>query len=146
MIWIIEIGLVLLLFGGALTWARRGRSGNERESVTTRRVEAYMQTIRRERKVPALVAMTDTELRDVLLSSARNLRIEAERRGTILIVGSGAVLIAAIFAGSQDGTRGFAVAIGVGALALYGLYEWLTRKMREPLEMQGIEVERLRVD
>ncbi|WP_127753709.1 hypothetical protein [Devosia sp. 1566] len=55
-------------------------------------------------------------------------------------------LFCAIVAASQDGLRGFAIAIVVGALAVYGLNEFLSRRMREPLERHGIDVERLRVE
>jgi len=54
--------------------------------------------------------------------------------------------LAAIMVGTQDGTRGFAIAIVVGAIVLYGLNEFLGRRMREPLAARGIDVERLRVE
>ncbi len=147
MIWLIELALVLLLFGGALSfWKRAKRGGSERDQVTNRRVEAYMQTIRRERANPKLVAMTDIELRDLLLSSARNLKIERERKGWILL-GVGAVgLLSAILIGNQDGPRGFAIALVVSGIVIYGVNEFLTRRMRDPLIAQGLDVDRLRIE
>ena len=41
---------------------------------------------------------------------------------------------------------GFGIAIVIDALVLYGLNEFLGRRMREPLTARGIDVERLRVE
>ena len=143
---VFEIGLLLLVIGIVASVFLRGRRTNERQTVTDRRVDAYMQTIRREGRNPELAAMTDGELRDLLLSSARNLRADAERRNYILL-GAGAVaLIAAIVVATQDGWRGLGIALLIAAVCIYGLGEFLSRRMREPLIQKGIDVERLRVE
>lgn len=123
-----------------------GRRGAERNQVMERRVDAYMQTIRREGKDTVLNRMSDPELRDVLLSAARNLRVQAERRWYIVFAGGFGAAIAAIAVGTQQGMQGLAIVVVVAAVALYGLYEFLGRRMREPLVSQGIDVERLRVE
>ena len=146
MIWLIELALVLLLLGGGWKLLARGRGTDTREALTLRRVDAYIETIRRERSNPGLVAMSDSELRDLLHSGARNLRLANERKGWTLLGIAAVSLFSAIVAATQDGLRGFAVAIVVGALANYRLNEFLSRRMREPLEKRGIEVDRLRVD
>lgn len=146
MIWLIELALVLLLVGGGWTLLSRGRRTDEREALTLRRVDAYIETIRRERTNGELVAMSDSELRDLLHSGARNLRKASERRGWTLLGAAGVTLFSAIFAASQDGMRGFGIAIVVGALVIYGLNEFLGRRMREPLEQRGIDIDRLTVE
>jgi hypothetical protein len=146
MIWLIELALVLLLVGGGFKLLARGKGTDKREALTLRRVDAYIETIRRERSNPALAAMSDSELRDLLHSGARNLRIAAERKGWTLLGVAAVALFCAIVAASQDGLRGFAIAIVVGALAVYGLNEFLSKRMREPLERRGIDVDRLRVE
>ena len=146
MLIVIEIVLVLALLGLGVGYLFRGRREAERQDVLERRVEAYMQTIRREGDHSELSVMTDTELRDVLLSGARNLRIQSERKWYLLLGGAVVTFLAAIMVGTQDGTRGFAIAIVVGAIVLYGLNEFLGRRMREPLAARGIDVERLRVE
>ena len=139
----VAIGLVLIGVSAGLFGRRRV---TERTAVTERRVSAYMQTIRRQNANAELAAMTDTELRDLLLSSARNLRLQAERR-TYVLLGAGAVaLLAAITASTLEGTRGFAIALVVGALAIYGLNDYLGRRMRAPLDRLGLDLERLRVE
>jgi len=146
MIWLIEAGLVLLLLGfGWSRFSRRRRSADP-ETITNRRVEAYMATLRRERSNPRLSAMTDLELRDVLLSAAHNLRVEGERKITVLLGVAGVTLVSAVGIATQDGVRGFALTLAVGAVVLYGLNEWLTRRMREPIVAQGLDIERLKVD
>lgn len=144
--WLIQIALILLLLGGGWTMLSRSRVTKEREALTLRRVDAYIETIRRERRNQDLVAMSDSELRDLLHAGARNYRVASQRRGWMLL-GVGAVtLFSAIVVASQDGWRGFTIAIVVGAIVAYGLNEFLTRKARAPLERRGIDVERLTVE
>lgn len=143
---LVEILAALLIIGGIVAYFLRNKRDAEREAVTERRVDAYIETIRRERKNPDLSAMSDTELRDLLLSGARNLRIQAERRTYLLFGGTIAALLAAVIVATEDGMRGFGIAILVGAMVLYGINEYLGRRMREPLEAKGIDVERLRVE
>ena len=146
---VLEFGLVLVLLilaGSFVGRLFRSRAANEREAVTERRVEAYMATIRRERRNPELSAMSDEELRELLLSGARNFRIDSERRWMVLAGGSVIGVLAAVMVGTQDGLRGFGVALVIAAVVLYGINEILQRKSREPLLAHGIEVERLRVE
>jgi hypothetical protein len=143
---ILEIVLVVVAIAIGANYLFRTRRLGEREAVTERRVEAYMQTIRREGTNPELTAMSDAELKDLLLSSAHNLKVDADRRLYALLGAGGVALIAAIISASQDGWRGFGIAILVGVVAIYGLSEFLGRKMREPLLERGIDVERLRVE
>ncbi len=143
---LIEIVLVLALVGLGVSYFFRGRRQAEREQVLERRVDAYMHTIRREGGNPELAAMTDMELRDVLLSSARNLRIQSERKWYLILGGAIIAFFSAIMIATQDGSRGFGIAILVGAIVLYGINEFLGRRMREPLQARGIDAERLRVE
>jgi len=143
---LIEIVLVVALVGLGISYLFRGRREAEREQVLERRVDAYMQTIRREGDNSELSAMSDSELRDVLLSSARNLRIQSERKWYLILGGSIVAFFAAIMVATQDGTRGFGIAILIGAIVLYGVNEFLGRRMRDPLVARGIDVERLRVE
>ena len=146
MLILVEIAAALLLIGGVISYFLGRRKDAERETVTERRVDAYIETIRREKKNSELIAMSDVELRDLLLSGARNLRVQAERRMYLLFGGSIMALLAAVIVATEDGMRGFGIAILVGAMVLYGLNEFLGRRMREPLESRGIDVERLRVE
>lgn len=147
MIWLIELALILLVVGGGWTLLSRGRrQTDEREALTMRRVDAYIETIRRERSNQSLVAMSDSELRDLLYSGARNLRVAAERKWWVLLGAAGATLLSAVIASSQDGLRGFGIALVVGAVVTYGLNEFMTRRMREPLERRGVDVDRLKVE
>jgi H2-forming N5,N10-methylenetetrahydromethanopterin dehydrogenase-like enzyme len=146
MVVLLEIALVLGLLGIVGSYFFRGRRIAERQEVIERRVEAYMQTIRREGGGSELAAMSDVELKDLLLSSARNLRVQAERKWYILMGGGAAALLAAIAIGTEEGTRGFGIVLLVAAVALYGINEFMGRRMREPLVARGIDVERLRVE
>lgn len=146
---VLEFGLVvvlLILATGFVGRLFKGRAGAERDSVIERRVEAYMTTIRRERSNPELAAMSDEELRDVLLSGARNLRIDSERRWMVLLGGGVIGVLAAVMVGTQDGLRGFGLALVIAAIVLYGVGEIMLRRSREPLLARGIDVERLRVE
>jgi hypothetical protein len=141
-----EAALVLALVVLVGSYLLRGRRQSEQQEIVERRVEAYMQTIRRERSAPALAEMNDTELRDLLLSSARNFKLQTERKWYLLAGGALVALLAAIVVATQDGARGFGIAILIGAVVLYGLNEFIGRRIREPLNARGIDVERLRVE
>ena len=141
----LQIALVLLLIGGGWTLLTRGKVTRAREALTLRRVEAYIETIRRERRNAELVAMSDSELRDLLHAGARNFRVASQKRGWFLLGVGGVMLFSAITIASQDGWRGFGIAVAVGGIVAYGLNEFLVRKARAPLERYGVDVERLTV-
>ena len=142
----LQIALLLLLIGGGWTLLTRGKVTKERDALTLRRVDAYIETIRRERRNPELVAMSDSELRDLLHAGARNFRVASQRRNLFLL-GVGAVtLFSAIVIASNDGWRGFGITAVVGAVVAYGLNEFLVRQARAPLERYGVDVERLTVE
>lgn len=143
---LIQIALVLLLVGGGLTLLTNGKISKRREALILRRVDAYIETIRRERNNKALAAMSDSELRDLLYAGAHNLRAAANKRLWALL-GVGAVtLFSGILLASQDGWRGFAIVVAGGLVVGYGLNEFLTRRAKAPLERQGIDAERLMVE
>jgi hypothetical protein len=146
MLILVEIAAGLLLAGALASWFLRGRKAAERDAVTERRVDAYIETIRRERSNAELVAMSDIELKDLLLSGARNLRLQAERKTYLLFGGTVLAVFAAIVVATEEGMRGFGIALFIGAMVLYGLNEFLGRRMREPLVSKGIDIERLRVE
>ena len=143
---VLEFGLVLVLIGMVVSYLFRGRVVAAKQAMTDRRVEAYIETIRRERSNPELTAMSDSELRDLLLSSAHNLKVQRDRRMYLLFGGVVVAIIGAILVATEDGYRGFGVALLVGALVLYGINEFLGRQMIAPLLAKGIDVERLRVE
>ena len=143
---VIELGLLLILVGGVVSYFMRGRVAAEKQTMTERRVDAYIETIRREASNRDLTAMSDTELRDLLLSSSHNLKVQRDRRMYLLFGGVVVALIGAILVATEDGYRGFGVALLVGALVLYGVNEFLGRQMIAPLLAKGIDVERLRVE
>jgi hypothetical protein len=140
------IAAAAVVLGLGIGYLFRGRREAQQRDLLERRVAAYMETIRRERNPADLVAMNDLELHDLLLSSAHNLRMQADRRWYLLLGGAVVAFVSAIIVGTHDGTRGFAITMLVGAVALYGLYEFLGRRMRAPLVERGIDVERLRVE
>ena len=143
---VIELGLLLIVVGAVVSYFMRGRVASEKQAITERRVDAYIETIRREASNVELTSMSDTELRDLLLSSAHNLKVQRDRRMYLLFGGVVVALIGAILVATEDGFRGFGVALLVGALVLYGLNEFLGRQMVAPLIAKGIDVERLRVE
>ncbi len=143
---VIELGLLLIVVGAVVSYFMRGRVASEKQAMTERRVDAYIETIRREASNRELTSMSDSELRDLLLSSAHNLKVQRDRRMYLLFGGVVVALIGAILVATEDGFRGFGVALLVGALVLYGINEFLGRQMVAPLIAKGIDVERLRVE
>lgn len=143
---VLEVLIVVGLVALAVSYLMRGRRDAVRQDLTAQRVEAYMQTIRREGSSHPLNIMTDVELRDVLSATARNLRVQSERRWYLLVAATALGFFTAIMVGTQDGSRGFAVALVVAGVVIYGLNEYAGRRMRQPLEARGIDPERLKVE
>lgn len=143
---LLQIALVLLLVGGGWTMLTRGRRTDRKDALTMRRVDAYIETIRRERNNPELAAMSDSELRDLLHSGARNMQVAEQKKNWVLLGCGVATLLAAIVVANQEGWMGFGIAFAVGAIVTYGFNEFLIRRMREPLARHGIDVERLKVE
>jgi len=143
---VIELGLLLVLVGAVVSYFTRGRRTADRQAMVARRVEAYMETIRREGTNRELNAMSDTELRDLLLSSAHNLKVQRDRRLYLLFGGVVVGLIGAILVATEEGSRGFGIALVVAAVVLYGINEVLGRQMAAPLAAKGIDIERLRIE
>jgi hypothetical protein len=145
MLILIEIAVVLLVVGGGWTYLNRNKRNAKREALTLRRVDAYIETIRRERKNAELAAMSDSELRDLLHAGATNLKI-AEQRRNLAVTGIGLVtIIVAAALGSQEGWLPFLASGAVGALVAYGTSVYLSRSAKAPLEKRGIDVDRLQV-
>src|SRR5690606_19207998 len=114
MVILLEIVLALALVGLLVGWLLRGRRDTERADSAWRRVAACMQTIRREGGNAALGAMSDDELRDLLLSSAHNVRQQNDRLFWFLLVGLVAVTAAALVVALEHGVAGFGIALAVG--------------------------------
>lgn len=146
MVILLQIALVLALAGLVFGLVTRSRRVAEREATAQQRIEAYMLTLRRDAPNPELAAMSDGELRELLVSSARNFRMQSERRWYLLIAGGFVSFLAAIVVATEEGMRGFGIAVLIGAVVLYGLNEYLGRRMRAPLEARGFDAERLRVE
>ena len=146
MVILLEIALALALVSVVIGFVMRGRKAADRQEAIERRVEAYMQTIRREGSNAELAAMSDAELRDVLLSGAQNLRVQSDRRWYLLLGGGVLAFLSAIAVATEQGLQGFGIVLLIGAVVLYGLNEFIGRRMREPLQARGIDVERLRVE
>ncbi len=142
----IELGLLLFLVGVVISYFTRGRRLADTQAMMDRRVEAYIETIRRERSNAELSAMSDTELRDLLLSSAHNLKVQRDRQLYLLFGGVVVALIGAILVATEEGFRGFGVALVIAAIVLYGINEFVGRQIRAPLVAKGIDIERLRVE
>ncbi len=143
---LVELGLLLLLVGVTVSYFTRARRVADTQAMTERRVDAYIETIRRERSNAELSAMSDTELRDLLLSSAHNLKVQHDRQLYLLFGGVVIALIGAILVATEEGFRGFGVALVVAALVLYGINEFVGRQIKAPLLAKGIDIERLRVE
>ena len=115
---IIEIALALILIGGLVSYATRGRRVAQQGAMMDRRVDAYIETIRREGSNKELVAMSDNELRDLLMSSAHNLKVQRDRRLYLLFGGVVVGLIGAILVATEEGSRGFGIALLVAAIVI----------------------------
>lgn len=142
----LPITVILLLVAGGWFLLTRGRRTTEREALTMRRVDAYIETIRRERRNVDLAAMSDSELRDLLHAGARNYHVAGQRRYWILLGVAAVTLFSGIVIATHDGWRGFGIAALVGAVAAYGTNEFLIRRARAPLDRYGIDVDRLIVE
>jgi hypothetical protein len=146
MTYLLAAAVGLLLIGLVANSMLRGKRGTEREALAAKRADAYIISIRRNRANTELAEMTDAELRDLLLSGARNFRAQTERRLQVVLGAVGIGFLASVVVGTMEGTQGFAIALVVAAISVYGLNEFMTRRIRAPLERLGLDPERLRVE
>ena len=146
MVWLAEIGFIILAIVAIVQFARAGRNATKLHEIAEERIAAYVATLRRTGDNPDLAAMTDAELHDILGAAMRRLAAGRSRKFLLLVLGAVAVMITSIVFGVEDGWRGFAATVAVGGLALYGLERVLDRATRAPLEDQGLDIERLRLD
>lgn len=146
MVWLAEIGFIILAIVAIVQLARAGRNATKLHEIAEERIAAYVTTLRRTGGNPELAAMTDTELHDVLGAAMRRLASARSRKFVLLVLGAVATLIAGIVLGIEDGWRAFAATAAVGGLALYGLERVIDRAARAPIEDQGLDIERLRLD
>lgn len=110
------------------------------------RVDAYIASLEREGLPEPLGAMAADERRDVLLSSARQVQAESDKRFYVATVGGIIAFFVALgFAIEGAGTRDFVLALAVAAMALYGINLFLYRTFRARQAERGIDIERLRI-
>jgi hypothetical protein len=146
MVWLAEIGFIVLAIVALVMLANAGRGVTRLHAIAEERIAAYMATLRRTRENPDLSAMTDTELHDVLGAAMRRLAAARSRKMLLLVLGTVATLLAGIVFGVEEGWRAFAATIAVGGIALFGLERVIDRTTRAPIEAQGLDIERLRLD
>lgn len=145
MIWLFELALVGTGFFLLLMFLNRSGQAYVTEH-TEKRVDAYMQTIRRTGEPSALNDMNDSELRDILLASSRRITRYRANRIILLTIVSFATLIVAIFMAANSGLQSFAASIVVGAIAGYGIDRILERNMHAWVERQQLGIDRLTID
>lgn len=117
------------------------------EKQMAERVEGYLGSMQREGMPEQLEVMADEERRHLLLTSARQIRAESDRRFYIATIGGIVAFFVALgFAIEGAGTRDFVIALAIGAAALYGLNVFLHRSLRARLAERGIDMDRLRTD
>jgi hypothetical protein len=146
MAYLAEIGFIVLAIVAIVLFARSGKNSARIEEIGNERIKAYMTTLKRTGGNPELAAMTDDELRDILAAAMRRLATGQSRKLLLLVLGAIATLLAGIVFGIEEGWRAFAATIAVGGIALYGLERVMDRMTRAPIEAQGLDVERLRLD
>lgn len=146
MVWLAEIGLIVLAIVAVVMFANAGRGMTRLQQAAEERIGAYMVTIRRTGTNPDFAAMTDTELRDVLSAAMRRLAAGRSRKVLLLVLGTVATLLTSIVFGVEEGWRAFAATFVIGGIALFGLERAMERMTRAPIEAQGLDVERLRLD
>ncbi len=146
MAYLAEIGFIILAIIAIATLARSGKQPARIREIGEDRIMAYMTTLRRTGGNPELAEMTDTELYDILSAAMRRLAAGQNRKLLVLVLGAVATLLASVVFGVEEGWRAFAATIAVGGIALFGLERAIDRMTRSPIEAQGLDVERLRLD
>ncbi len=108
------------------------------------RVGAYLTSLEREGFPAPLEAMAGDERREVLVSAAREVKAESDKRFYIATIGSIITFFVALgFAIEGAGTRDFVITLAIGAAALYGINTVLYRNLKGRLAARGIDIERI---
>ncbi|MBU1175003.1 MAG: hypothetical protein KKH72_06330 [Alphaproteobacteria bacterium] len=146
MLWLAELGLIVLALFAFVQLVRSGGRNGKLHEIAEERIAAYTATLRRTGANPDLAAMTDAELHDILGAAIRRLSAGQGRKLVLLVFGAIATVLVGIIFGVEDGWRAFAATLAIGGIALFGLERVLDRATRTPLESQGLDIERLRLD
>lgn len=146
MIWLAEIGLVVIAIIAVFQFARAGNRAERVRDIAEERIGAYITTLRRTGDNPELAEMTDAELHDILGSAMRRLDAAQGRKVVLLVLGGVATFLASIILGVSEGWRVFAATFAIGSIVLFGLERVIDRATRAPLEARGLDVDRLRLD
>lgn len=146
MVFLAEIGFIILAIVAIAMLANASKSATKLHQIAEERIAAYMTTLRRTGGNTALAEMTDVELHDILAAAMRRLAAGRNRKALLLVLGTVAALLAGIVFGVEEGWRAFAATLAVGGIALFGLERVIERSTRAPMEAQGLDIDRLRLD
>ena len=117
------------------------------ETRIAERADAYMSSLEREGLPETLEPMSAAERRDVLISAAREVRAESDKRFYIAALGGIlAFFIALGFAIEGAGTRDFVITIAAAAAILYGIVTVLYRSFKGRMAARGIDIDRLKTN
>jgi hypothetical protein len=108
------------------------------------RVDAYASSMEREGIPEPLETMASEERRHMLVSAAREVKAESDKRFYVATIGGIVTFFVALgFAIEGAGTRDFVIALAIGIAALYGINTVLYRNLRSRLAARGIDIERI---
>ncbi|WP_196257930.1 hypothetical protein [Pelagibacterium limicola] len=108
------------------------------------RADAYLNAMEHEGVPDPLAAMAKDEQRYTLISAARQVKAESDKRFYVGAIGSIVTFFVALgFAIEGAGTRDFVITIAIGAVVLYGINTVLYRNLKARLADQGIDIERI---
>lgn len=128
------IGNLMLHKWNAARWDRRMEE----------RVDAYLNSMGREGIPDPLEPMAGDERHHVLVSAARQVKAESDKRFYVATIGGIITFFVALgFAIEGEGTRDFVIALAIGCAALYGINTVLYRNLRSKLAARGIDIERI---
>lgn len=108
------------------------------------RVDAYISSLEREGIPEPLEAMSGDERREVLVSTARQVKAESDKRFYVATIGGIIVFFVALaFAIEGEATRDFVITLSIGAAVIYGINTILYRNLKSRLAERGIDIERI---
>ncbi|GGA45296.1 hypothetical protein [Pelagibacterium lentulum] len=116
------------------------------EKQMSERVDIYINSLNAEGMPEELAGMSAEERRDLLITAAREVRADSDRRFYVATIGAILSFFLALgFAIEGAGMRDFVLTLVIAAATLFGITTFMYRSLKSRLAARGMDIDRLKI-